>query len=153
MPSRSQSNDVLLLTACASTLATLVPVLLRQTGAISNLSDPLADTNAIAASPTSHPRGIPGSIFALARHTITLGLALAAQKSPVARKWLGASVVLNSVASAYELTLQAVVFREVSTYAAATAALTGLTVYAARKPVVEALRIAAHDATVIVDTI
>ena len=153
MTSRSNSNDPLLLAACATAFASLIPSALRQTGVIGNLPDPLVDANKIVESPVAHPFGVPASLLGLASFSITFGLALAAQNSSLARKLLGGKIAIDCTIAAYDLALEAVAFGELSSWSLGTAAATGVMAYAAHKPVVEALRIAAHDATVMVNTI
>ena len=153
MPSQSNSNDPILLAACATAFATLVPAALRQTGVIGHLPDPVSDADNIVQSREAHPFGVPASLLGLSSFAITFGLALAAQKSTLARKLLGGKIVIDCGIATYDLALEATLFGQLSSWSLATAASTAVMAVAARKPVVEALRIAAHDATVLVDTI
>ena len=151
--SRSNANDPLLLTAAACAFGSLIPAALRQTYVIPHLPDPLADADAIVTSPAAHPFGVPSALLGLASFATTFGLALAAQKSPLARKLLGAKITLDCTLAAYDLAAEALVFHEVSTYSLVTAACTATMAAAAPKPILEALRIVAHDATILVDHI
>ncbi len=153
MSSRSNSNDPLLLAACATAFATLIPPVLRQTGAIKHLPDPLANADRIVTSSEARPFGVPAAFLGLATFAATFGLALAARNSTLARRLLGGAVVLDGAVAAYDLTLEAVAFRQLSTWSLATAAATTIMIVAARKPALESLRIAAHDVTVLVDHI
>jgi uncharacterized membrane protein len=71
----AKNRDLLLLVACCSALATLVPVTLYQVGALSSLPDPpspIFDSESITTSRAANPLGIPDGVLGLASFGTTV---------------------------------------------------------------------------------
>lgn len=131
----SKSGDVVLLAACCTTLATLVPIALYQTEVISTLPDPpwaVFDSERITESKAAHPFGVPDSLLGLASFGTTLGLILLAKRSPVARKLLGAKLTMDAAAGAFNAGRQVISFGKLCSWCTGTAIAAGVMAYAGK---------------------
>ena len=144
-PNREQASfaadDALLIGACCTTLATLIPVVLYQTGALSSLPDPpssIFDSEKITKSKEAFPLGVPDAALGIASFGVTLTLALLAKRSPRARQLLGAKLALDGSAAAFNVVRQVVSFGKLCSWCTGTAMATGVMVYAGRATVREA---------------
>jgi uncharacterized membrane protein len=129
-----------MLGACCTALATLVPVMLFQIGIVDSLPDPplpLFDSEKITSSKMAHPLGIPDSLPGLASFGVTLALILLARRSPVARRLLGAKLVVDGGAAAFNATRQVIGFGKLCSWCTGTALAAGVMVYAGRKVIAE----------------
>jgi uncharacterized membrane protein len=100
----SRITDGVMLAACCTTLATLVPVTLFQIGASSRLPDPpmpIFDSERIVSSPAAHPLDIPDGLLGLASFGTTLALILLSRRSRSAKKLLGFKLSLDVAAAVF----------------------------------------------------
>ena len=133
--SSSQPVSPVVIVACCSALATLVPVALYQTGLVGSLPDPpsaVFDSERITMSKTAHPLGIPDALLGLGSFGATLALALLAKRSPLAGKALGAKLTLDASAAAFNAGRQIIEFRRLCSWCTATAIAAGVMAYAGR---------------------
>ena len=129
------SDDDLLLGACCTTLATLIPVALYQTGVIPSLPDPafaVFASERITMSKDAHPLGVPDALLGIASFSTTLTLAILSRRSLRARKLLGAKLVLDGSAAAFNVVRQVVSFGKLCSWCTGTAVAAGVMVYAGR---------------------
>jgi uncharacterized membrane protein len=136
----SRAEDALLLGACCAALATLVPVMLFQTGIVDSLPDPplaVFDSEEITSSRMAHPFGVPDSLPGLASFGATLALILLARRSPVARRLLGAKLVVDGSAATFNATRQVLGFGKLCSWCTGTALAAGVMVYAGRGVIAE----------------
>ncbi len=136
------TQDGVLLAASCATVVTLIPVLLFQTGAIKSLPDPpfrVFASDEITSSKMAHPFGIPDSIPGLASFGTTLALILLANKSLVARRFLGAKLLLDGSAAAFNASRQLAGFGKFCSWCTGTALAAGITVYAGRRVISDSL--------------
>jgi uncharacterized membrane protein len=134
----SGKDNALLIGACCMTLATLIPVALFQTGVISSLPDPpspIFASERITTSKAALPFGVPDGLLGIASFSATLTLALMAKKSPLARKLLGAKLMLDGSAATFNVVRQVVSFGKLCSWCTGTAIAAGVMVYAGRKTV------------------
>ena len=132
---KSETNNMLLIGACCTTLTTLVPVALYQTGAIGSLPDPpfpLFASERITKSKDAKPLGIPDGLLGIASFSATLTLALLSKRSPRARQLLGAKLALDGSAAAFNVVRQVVSFGKLCSWCTGTAVAAGVMVYAGR---------------------
>lgn len=144
--STTQAHDALLLGSCCSALATLVPVALYQTGAISRLPDPPMSVFAsgrITMSEAAHPFGIPDGLLGLVSFSATLTLAILARRHRTARILLGVKLVLDGSAAVFNVGRQVFSFGKLCSWCTATAISAGIMVYAGREAVHDAFSEAA----------
>jgi uncharacterized membrane protein len=137
------ADRVLLLTACGVAIGTLVPVALHQLGLLEHLPDPpgaLFESDAITESEMAHPFGVPDGLMGLASYGTTLALACVADRSQMARKALGAKLLLDGGAAGFNATRQVVRFRRVCSWCMGTAVATAVMVWAGRRFVAAAVR-------------
>jgi uncharacterized membrane protein len=130
-----KKHERLLLGACCVAITTLIPVSLYQIGFVDSLPDPplsVFDSERITTSSASHPFGIPDGILGLASFGMTLALILVAKKSPVATKLLGAKLIMDVSAAAFNGGRQVIQFRKLCSWCTATAAAAGVMAYAGR---------------------
>lgn len=135
-------NDALLLGACCSALATLVPVALYQTGVLSRLPDPpmsMFDSERITMSKAAHPLGIPDALLGLSSFGATLTLAILARRHRKARSLLGAKLVLDASAAAFNAGRQVFSFGKLCSWCTGTAMSAGVMAYAGRHAIYEAI--------------
>jgi uncharacterized membrane protein len=131
----SQGGDAVLLGACCVTIATLIPVTLYQTGVLSSLPDPpsrIFDSEAITTSKVAHPLGVPDGVLGLASFGTTLALILAARRSPIAKRLLGAKLTMDAAAGAFNAGRQVVSFGKLCSWCTGTAIAAGMMAYAGR---------------------
>ncbi|QNI31943.1 vitamin K epoxide reductase family protein [Alloacidobacterium dinghuense] len=128
-------QHALLLGACCSALATLVPVALYQTGVLSRLPDPpmsVFDSERITMSKAAHPLGIPDALLGLASFGATLTLAILARRHRTARPLLAAKIVLDASAAAFNAGRQVFSFGKLCSWCTGTAISVGVMAYAGR---------------------
>jgi len=131
----SKARDAVLTGACCATLATLIPVVLYQTGMISSLPDPPSaffDSEEITTSKAAHPLGIPDGLLGLASFGMTLGLILTARRSPVAKRLLGAKLTMDVAAGAFNAGRQVISFGKLCSWCTGTAIAAAVMGYAGR---------------------
>ncbi|MFC5862357.1 vitamin K epoxide reductase family protein [Acidicapsa dinghuensis] len=139
---KTAAHDALLLGACCSALATLIPVGLYQTGVISRLPDPpmsLFDSNRIAMSKVAHPMGIPDALLGLVSFSATFTLAILARRHRTARSLLGAKLILDASAAAFNVGRQVFCFGKLCSWCTGTAISTGVMAYAGRTAIRDTL--------------
>jgi len=131
------THKTLSIVFCASALAFLVPVLLRQLGAIDELPElpgELFDSNRIVMSKMARPLGIPDAILGLGSYSVTMVLLVSATPSrPVVRGILTAKVLLDGTLAARKARGQIKQFGRVCTWCMGTALATAGMVHFARK--------------------
>jgi uncharacterized membrane protein len=133
--SGSGVNDTLLLGACCSALATLVPVALYQTGLLKRLPDPpssIFDSERIASSKAAHPFGVPDALLGLASFGTTLALILLSRENQTAKRLLGPKLVLDAAAGAFNAGRQVVGFGKLCSCCTGTVIAAGAMAYAGR---------------------
>jgi uncharacterized membrane protein len=131
----SGRGDELLIVACCTALATLVPVALYQTGIMSRLPDPplrIFDSEKITKSKAAHPFGIPDGLLGLASFGATLALALCAKRQPKLNRVLGLKLTLDASVAAFNASRQVVSFGRLCSWCTGTAAAAGVMAYAGR---------------------
>ena len=136
----SKAGDVILLSACCTTLVTLVPVALYQLSITPSLPDPpyfLFDSETITSSKAAHPFGIADSLLGLASFGTTLALILLAKRNPVAKKLLGAKLTMDAAAAAFNAGRQVVSFGKLCSWCTGTAIAAGVMAYAGRNVIRE----------------
>ena len=139
----SRSGDAVMAGACCVALTTLVPVALYQTGVLKSLPDPpmgVFASEQITSSNAAHPLGIPDGLLGLTSFAATLGLMVAAKRSPVARKALGVKLALDGAAGAINAGRQVVTFGKLCSWCTGTALAAGLMAYAGRSVIRESCR-------------
>ncbi|WP_419803936.1 vitamin K epoxide reductase family protein [Terriglobus sp.] len=133
----SATRDAVMLGACCATLATLVPIALKQTGVIDHLPDPpgrVFRSDRITESDSAHPLGIPDSMLGLASFGTTLALILLAKRNRRARTLLGGKLAADAAFAAFNLGRQMVQFGKLCSWCTGTA-VAALTMSAAGKMV------------------
>lgn len=136
----SCTERVLVLSACGAAIATLVPVALHQAGVIRHLPDPpsaIFDSDRITESEMAHPLGIPDGWLGLASYGATFALAVFEGRCVVVRRALGAKLLLDASAAAFNASRQVVRFRRLCSWCTGTALATAVMVYAGRRMVTE----------------
>ena len=131
-----QESRRLLLAANGAAIASLVPVILYQLGAVKHLPDPPAeifDSDRITGSKIAHPLGIPDGLLGIASYGTTLALAAMACRSKTAGRLLGAKLVLDGGAATFNTSRQIVRFGKLCSWCMGTVAATGVMVYAGRQ--------------------
>jgi uncharacterized membrane protein len=129
----AKNRDLLLLVACCSALATLVPVTLYQVGALSSLPDPpspIFDSESITTSRAANPLGIPDGVLGLASFGTTLALILAARRSHAAKTLLGAKLMVDGAAGAFNASRQVFTFGKLCSWCIGTAIAAGVMAFA-----------------------
>ena len=131
----SKTGDAVMIGACCSTLATLIPVVLYQTGVLSSLPDPpsaIFNSEKITSSKAAHPLGIPDGLLGLASFGMTLVLILTARRSAVAKKLLGVKLTLDVAASGFNAGRQVIGFGKLCSWCTGTAIAAIVMGYAGR---------------------
>ena len=131
-------RDGVMLGACCATIATLVPIALKQSGAIDHLPDPLGSvfrSDRITESKAAHPLGIPDSYLGLASFGMTLALMLLAKRSRTARTLLGGKLAADAAFATFNLGRQVVQFGKLCSWCTGTA-VAALTMSTAGKMVI-----------------
>ena len=134
-------NEALLVASSLTTLATLIPVALFQTGVLKTLPDPpfpVFDSERITTSKIAHPLGIPDALLGLASFGTTFALILLARKNGTARKLLGAKLAVDASAAAFNASRQVLDFGKLCSWCTGTALAAGVMAYAGRKTIVGA---------------
>ena len=138
--------DTLLPVACGLALATLVPVALRQLQIIEHLPDPASaifDSDAITGSKQAHPFGVPDAVLGLGSYGATLALALMARRAKgqrgMASSLLGAKLLVDGSAAAFNSVRQVVSFRKLCSWCMGTVVATAVMVYAGRRSIARVL--------------
>ena len=121
--------------SCCVALATLVPVALYQSGLIARLPDPplaVFDSEKITQSAAAHPLGIPDAWLGLASFGTTLALAIMARRHRGAKRLLGAKLMLDGSAAAFNATRQVISFGKLCSWCTGTAIAAGVMAYGGR---------------------
>ena len=142
-PHQSSATEALLPGACVLACVTLVPVVLRQLGALQHLPDPplrLFDSDGITGSKQAHPLGVPDGVLGLCSYTVTLALAVAALRaergpghSRTAARLLGAKLLADGSVATVNTVRQVVTFRKLCSWCMGTVLTTAVMVYAGRR--------------------
>jgi uncharacterized membrane protein len=146
----AKNRDIILLAACSTAIATLVPVTLYQVGALSSLPDPpspIFDSEFITTSKAAHPLGIPDGLLGLASFGVTLTLILAAKRSPAAKKLLGVKLIVDGAAGVFNASRQVVIFGKLCSWCTGTAIAAGLMACAGRDIIRESVSAGADIAS------
>jgi uncharacterized membrane protein len=131
------SNSTWALTAatCAA-MATLIPVVAHQIGAIDHLPDPpgpIFASDRITGSKSAFPLGIPDGILGLTSYGVTLGLVALAARNRKANKFLATKLLVDGSLATFNVARQAVSFRRLCSWCTATAVCTAAMVVAGRE--------------------
>ena len=131
------THKTLSIVFCASALAFLVPVVLRQLDVIDELPElpgKIFDANHIVMSKTAHPLGIPDAILGLGSYGATMALLVYATPSrPVVRGLLHAKLLLDGTMAARKARGQVKQFGRVCSWCMGTALATAGMVHFGRK--------------------
>lgn len=137
----SSSNWVLTVATCAS-MATLIPVVAHQIGAIEHLPDPpgsIFASDRITESKSAYPLGIPDSILGLTSYGVTLGLVALAAGNLKTRKYLAIKLLGDGSIAAFNVVRQVVSFGKLCSWCTATAVCTGAMLIAGREVIASEL--------------
>jgi len=129
-----------LLIATTSAVATLIPVVAHQVGALASLPDPpgsLFASNRITDSKAAHPLGIPDGVLGLGSYGVTLALALLARRRHKARKLLALKLVVDGSMASFNMARQILTFGKLCSWCTGTAICTVAMVFAGRKVIAE----------------
>jgi hypothetical protein len=130
----------LLAAATCAALATLIPVVAHQIGAIDHLPDPPGPffaSDRITDSKAAHPLGVPDGVLGLGSYGVTLGLAAMAQNSSGARRLLGFKLAGDGALAGFNVVRQIVTFRKICSWCTATALCTAAMVFAGRRVIAQ----------------
>ncbi len=136
--------------ACGAALATLLPVVLHQTGVLEHLPDPpgkVFDSDGITESKAAHPLGFPDGLLGIASYGSTLALMVAARENKTARKLLATKLVLDGSVASINVVRQVVQFRKVCSWCTGTALATAAMLFAARTLLRDAASVAKAEVT------
>ena len=136
-------NDSFLIGANAVALATLIPVALHQLGIVAHLPDPpgeVFNSDGITESSMAHPFGIPDALLGIASYGTTLLLIRCASRSDTGRRLLGAKLLLDGGAAAFNASRQVVRFGKLCSWCMGTVAATAVMVYSGRQVIAEVFR-------------
>ena len=139
-PGMSARESHVVIGACCVALATLAPVALYQSGLLPRLPDPPLDifnSEKITQSNAAHPLGVPDGWLGLASFGATLGLAIMAKRHRKAQQLLGAKLLLDGSAAAFNATRQVVSFKKLCSWCTGTALAAGAMVYGGRHAIQE----------------
>ena len=128
-------GDGVAIAACGVAMATLVPVLLHQVGAVEHLPDPPGEwfaSDEITESKAAHPMGVPDAALGLASYGVTMALLVAVQRHPRVRPLLAAKLAGDAGMAGFNVVRQMVQFGKVCSWCTGTAAATALMVAAGR---------------------
>jgi uncharacterized membrane protein len=140
-PKTGADEDSRLIGACCVALGTLVPVAMYQTGLLRRLPDPpmrVFDSARITMSKAAHPLGIPDGLLGVASFSATLMLAIVARRHRRARTLLGAKLVVDASAAAFNACRQVFLFGKLCSWCMGTVLSTGVMAYAGRDAIKEA---------------
>jgi uncharacterized membrane protein len=135
-----ETNRRVVIGSCCVALGTLVPVALYQSGVIAQLPDPplaIFDSEKITQSAAAHPFGLPDAWLGLASFGTTLVLAVLAKRHPRAKQLLGAKLMLDGSAAAFNATRQVVSFGKLCSWCTGTAVAAGVMAYGGRHAIQE----------------
>ncbi len=124
-------------------MATLVPVMLFQTGMIDQLPDPpgsIFDSEKITTSRGAHPLGIPDAVLGLGSYAATFALLLLARRHPAARTLLGAKLILDGSMAGINGVRQVVTFGKICSWCTGTAIATACMVWSGRRVIADVLQ-------------
>lgn len=130
-----RERNGLAIAACGVALATLVPVLLHQIGAIDHLPDPpgdIFDSDKITGSKAAHPFGVPDALLGLGSYGATLALLVASRQQPRLRPLLAAKLAGDAGVAGFNVVRQAVQFGKICSWCTGTAIATAVMVVAAK---------------------
>lgn len=136
------ADESLLLGACCTAVAALVPVAMHQTGLLKHLPDPpwkVFNSERIVSSKAAHPFGIPDALLGLGSFGITLALILFSKRSPVAKRLLGAKLVADASAGTFNVVRQVVSFGQLCSCCTGAAISAGVMAYAGRNQIRQVL--------------
>jgi len=139
------SSDAALLVATTAAIATLLPVVAYQLGALASLPDPpgaIFASNRITGSKAAHPLGIPDGVLGLGSYGATLALALLARSRPDARPLLALKLVGDGSLAGLNMVRQVVSFGKLCSWCTGTAFCTAAMVFAGRKAIAQEARAA-----------
>ncbi len=131
----SSSNWALAAATCAA-VATLIPVVAHQVGAIDHLPDPpgpVFASDRITRSKSAYPLGIPDGILGLTSYGATLGLVALAPGNPKTRKLLAVKLLGDGSFAAFNVVRQVISFRRLCSWCTATAVCTAAMLIAGRR--------------------
>lgn len=134
----AQRPNPLLVGACCTAIATLIPVSLYQLRVLRTLPDPplaLFDSVRITNSKAAHPFGIPDGPLGLASFGITLTLIVLEPKSPNLCKPLGLKLTADAIAAAANGLRQVIQFRKLCSWCTATSLSAMLMAYVGRQQI------------------
>jgi uncharacterized membrane protein len=121
--------------ACGAALASLVPVVLHQLGAVAHLPDPpgkIFDSDGITESKAAHPFGVPDGLLGMGSYAATLTLLVVARRQPKARPLLAMKLAGDAAFAGFNVARQLVQFRRICSWCTVTALATGVMVCAGR---------------------
>ena len=133
------------LTGCGLAIGALLPVALYQSHLIPRLPDPsgsLFASERIVSSSAAHPLGVPDSYLGLASYGTTLALLLLADRSPVAKRLLGAKLLADAGLASVNMVRQVVSFGKLCSWCTGTALATALVVWGGRTAITETVQAA-----------
>lgn len=133
----------LLVGACCTAIATLIPVAMYQTGLLTTLPDPPSrffDSERIASSKAAHPFGVPDALLGLASFGATLALILVSRNNKLAKNLLGAKLTLDAAAGVFNAGRQVVSFGKLCSCCTGTAISAGVMACAGRDVISHAWR-------------
>jgi uncharacterized membrane protein len=136
-------GDKVLIAACCTALATLVPVALYQTGTLKRLPDPpfgVFNSERVTSSKAAHPLGIPDSLVGLASFGSTLALILLARRHAAAKKLLGAKLTLDVCVAAFNASRQIISFGALCSWCTGTALAAAGMAYSGRSAIQDGWR-------------
>jgi uncharacterized membrane protein len=129
------TEDHLVLYSCCATIASLIPVLLYQTGVSRSLPDPplpVFDSEKITSSRQSRVAGLPDSVPALLNFSTTLALILLARRNQPLKKALGIKLLADGSAGCFNMGRQVTAFHKLCSWCTATALATTATAFLGR---------------------
>jgi uncharacterized membrane protein len=132
-----------LLIATSAAMATLLPVVAHQLGALASLPDPPSSwfaSDRITDSKAAHPLGIPDGILGIGGYGATLTLILLARSHPKARRMLALKLLLDGSMAGFNMVRQIVGFGKLCSWCTGTAICTAAMVFAGRKVIAEEAR-------------
>ena len=132
------ADKAVAVTGCCLALAALVPVALFQGEVTDRLPDPPGEI--FASERITHPLGVPDSYLGLASYATTLALLLIAERSPVAKRLLGAKLMGDAGLAAFNVVRQVVSFGKICSWCTGTAVATALAVYGGRDAIASTVR-------------
>ncbi len=136
------SNRALAAVTCTA-VATLIPVVAHQIGAIDHLPDPhgsIFASDQITGSKSAHPVGIPDGILGITSYGVTLGLVGLAAGNPKSRRLLAIKLLGDGALASFNVVRQVVLFRRLCSWCTATAVCTAAMLIAGRQIIASELQ-------------